>query len=158
MSFFDNNNNILSTATYHKLTYSGLLLNFDSFTSLFQKISLIKCLIDRSYKINNKWAIFHNYLIEIKETLKRNSFPLFLIDKIVKSYWEKLHSCSDQSNPESDKTPFTGFHTLEIIQSKFRKTFQKTVKSSAKLLILKWLLLILKLITISQLKVKHPVL
>ena len=44
----DNRNNILNTNTYYKLTYSGLLLNFDSFTSRFYKISLIKCLIDRA--------------------------------------------------------------------------------------------------------------
>ena len=49
----DNCSNIWSTTTYHKSTYSGLLLNFYSFTSRFSKISLIKCLIDRAYKINN---------------------------------------------------------------------------------------------------------
>ena len=37
----DNRNNILNTTTYHKSTYPGLLLNFDSFTSRFYKISLI---------------------------------------------------------------------------------------------------------------------
>ena len=31
----DNRNNILNITTYHKWTYSGLLLNFDSFTSCF---------------------------------------------------------------------------------------------------------------------------
>ena len=78
--FIDNCNNILNTTTYHKSTYSGLLLNFDSFTSYFYKISLIKCLIDHAYKINNTWASFHNDVTKIKETLKHNSFPPFLID------------------------------------------------------------------------------
>ena len=79
----DNRNNIFYTATYHKSTYSGLLLNFDSFTSRFYKISLIKCLIDRACKkINNTWGSFHNDVTKIKETLKRNFFPSFLIDKI----------------------------------------------------------------------------
>ena len=54
----DNRNNILNTTTYHKMTYSGLLLNFDSFTSRFYKISLTKCLIDRAYKINNNGLVF----------------------------------------------------------------------------------------------------
>ena len=49
----DNRNNILNTTTYHKSTYSDLLLNSDSFTSRFYKISLIKCLIDRVDKTNN---------------------------------------------------------------------------------------------------------
>ena len=77
----DNRNNILNTTIYHKLTYSDLLHNFDSFTACFYKISLIKRLTDPAYKINNTWASFHNDVTKIKETLKRNSFPPFLIDK-----------------------------------------------------------------------------
>ena len=44
------NNQNLTLQTYHKSTYTGLLLNFKSFTSFSYKISLIKCLIDRSFK------------------------------------------------------------------------------------------------------------
>ena len=94
---------------------------------------------------------------KIKETLKRNSFPPFLIDKITKSYLNKVHSNSDQSNPESDETRIINFRTLENIQSKFRKSYQKSVNSFAKMPILKLYLLLLKLITISQLKIKHPI-
>ena len=45
------NNQNRTLQTYHKLTYTGLLLNFKSFTSFSYKISLIICLIDRSFKI-----------------------------------------------------------------------------------------------------------
>ena len=41
------NNQNLTLQTYHKSTYTGLLLNFKGFTSFSYKISLIKCLIDR---------------------------------------------------------------------------------------------------------------
>ena len=153
----DNRSNILNTTTYHKSTYSGLLLNFDSFTSRFYKISLIKCLIDRAYEINNTRASFQNDVTKIKETLKRNSFPPFLIDKITKCYLNKVHSNSDRSNPESDKTRFYKLRTLENIQSKFRKSCQKSANSSVKMPILKLFLLLLKLITISQLRIKHPI-
>ena len=60
-------NNILNTTTYHTLTYYGLLLNFNSFTSCFYKISLIKYLIDCAYRINNAWDSFHNDLTKIKK-------------------------------------------------------------------------------------------
>ena len=56
----DNSQNTLETLTYHKSTYSGLLLNCTSFASCFYKISLIKCLTDRAYKINNTWPGFHD--------------------------------------------------------------------------------------------------
>ena len=49
----DINNQNLTLDTYHKSTYTGLFLNFKSFISFSNKISLIKCLIDRSFKICN---------------------------------------------------------------------------------------------------------
>ena len=55
----DNSQNILKTSTCHKSAYSVVLLNYTSFTSHFYKIGLIKCLIDRAYKINNTWPEFH---------------------------------------------------------------------------------------------------
>ena len=128
----DNRNNILNTTTYHKWTHSGLLLYFDSFTSHFYKINLIKCLIDRTHKINNRWASFHHDVTEIKETLKRNSFAPILIDRITKSYLNKVHSNSDQSNPESDKTrfyklPYIGKYSEQVqkMLSRISKQFCK---------------------------------
>ena len=54
------NNQNLTLQIYHKSTYTGLLLNFKSFTSFSYKISLIKYLIERSFKICNNWNSFHN--------------------------------------------------------------------------------------------------
>ena len=54
------NNQNLGLQTCHKWNYTGLHLNFKSFTSFSYKISLIKCLIDRSIKICNNWNSFHN--------------------------------------------------------------------------------------------------
>ena len=48
----------LKTSTYRKSTYSGLVLNYTSFTSCFYKIGLIKHVIDRAYKINITWPGF----------------------------------------------------------------------------------------------------
>ena len=39
----------LTVYTYCKLTYNGFLLNFKSFTSFSNNISLIKCLIERFF-------------------------------------------------------------------------------------------------------------
>ena len=46
-------NVFISGIDNQKSTYIRLLLNFKSFTSFSYKISLIKCLIDRSFKICN---------------------------------------------------------------------------------------------------------
>ena len=52
------NNQNLTLQTHYKLTYTVLFLNFKSFTSFSYKISLIKCLIDRSFKIYINWNSF----------------------------------------------------------------------------------------------------
>ena len=49
------NNQNLIFQTYHKSAYTGL---FKSFTSFSYKISLIKCLVDSSFKIFNNWNSF----------------------------------------------------------------------------------------------------
>ena len=47
------NNQNVTLQTYHKSTYTGLLLIFKNFTSFSYMINLIKCLVDRSLKIFN---------------------------------------------------------------------------------------------------------
>ena len=78
------NDQNLTLQTYHKSTYTELLLNSKSFTSFSYKISLIKCLIDRSFKICNNWNSFHNDIENIKSNLIKNVYPPFLIDKVIK--------------------------------------------------------------------------
>ena len=80
------NNRNLTLQTYHKSIYTGLLLNFRSFRSFSYKISLIKCLIDRSFKNCNNWKSFHNEIEIIKSSLIKNAYPPFLIDKVIKKY------------------------------------------------------------------------
>ena len=76
-------NKNLTVQTYHKVTYTELLLIFKSFT---YKISVSKCLIDRSFKICNNQNSFHDYIENIKSNLNKNAYPPFLIDKVIKRY------------------------------------------------------------------------
>ena len=69
-----------------KMAYTGLLLNFKSFTSFSYKISLIKCLIDRLFKICNNCNSFHNDIEDIKSNLIKSAYPPFLSDKVIKKY------------------------------------------------------------------------
>ena len=96
------NNQNLTLQTYHKSTCTGLLLNFKSFTSFSYKISLIKCLIDRSFKICNNWNSFHNDIENIKSNLIKNAYPPFLIDKVIKKYLD--YKFSSNQNQLKDKS------------------------------------------------------
>ena len=73
-----------------------------SFTSFSYKISLIKCLIDRSFKICNNWNSFHNDIENIKFNLIKNAHLPFLIDKVIKKYLE--YKFSNNHNQLKDKS------------------------------------------------------
>ena len=85
------------------MTYTGLLLNFKSFTLFSYKLSLINCLIDMSFKICNNWSSFHNDIKKIKSNLIKNAYLPFLIDKVIKKYFDyKFSSNQNQFKDKSD--------------------------------------------------------
>ena len=128
------NNQNLTLQTYHKSTYTGLLLNFKSFTSFSYKISLIKCLIDRSFKICNNWSSFHNDIENIKSNLITNAYPPFLIDKVIKKYLDnKLSSNQNHLKDKSDvhyfKWPYIS-NLSHHIKNKLSKLCKKLCKEN----------------------------
>ena len=102
------------TSNISQINYSRLLLNFKSFTSFSYQISLIKCLIDRSFRICNNWNSFHkiksnlidrsfrictnwNSFHKIKSNLIKNEYPPFLVYKVIKKYLDyKFYSNQNQ--------------------------------------------------------------
>ena len=128
----DNQN--LTYQTYHKSTYTGLLLKFKSFTSFSYKISLIKCLIDRSFQICNNWKSFHNDIENIKSNLIKNAYPPFLIDKAIKKYLNhKFSSNQNQLKDTSDvyyfKLPYIG-NLSHQIKNKISKLCKECCKEN----------------------------
>jgi len=131
------NNNKLKLSTYYKPTYTGLLLNYNSFTSKSYKISLVKCLIDRAFKISNDWSCFHNDLNLIKNNLIKNAYPSFLIDKIIKNYLNfKLSEQPQQSKSKCNiiyfKLPYIGEPSINV-RSKFLNLCNKFCKQDFKI-------------------------
>ena len=110
----DNSSSSLKTSVFRKKTFTGLLTAFNSITSFSYKSGLVKCLIDRAFKINNTWFGFHIDLENIKSILQKNMYPNYLIDNIAKTYLN--NNCCPKEN-DSTKTsdnvryyrlPFTG--------------------------------------------------
>ena len=110
ISGIDNQN--LTLQTYHKSTYSGLLLDLKSFASFSYKISLIKCLVDRSFKICNNWNSFNKDIENMKSSLIKNAYPPFLIDKVIKKYLD--HKFSSNQNQLKDISDVYYFKLLYI--------------------------------------------
>ena len=125
---------IFSTSVYHKSTYTGLLTNYLSFTSFSYKVSLIKTLIDRTYKICGSWVQFNTEILQLTEIFKRNRFPDFLISKTIKTYLNKKMSCqlvtdnTDKPDLRYFKLPYTGLYA-KIAQNKINKLIYKFCKN-----------------------------
>ena len=120
------NNQNLKLQASHKSTYTGLLLNFKSFTSFSYNISLIKYLIDRSFKICNNCNSFHNDEENIKSNLIKNAYLPFLIDKVIKKYLDyKFSSNQNRYNNKSHvhyfKLPYIGSLSSHHIKNKLTK-------------------------------------
>ena len=133
ISGIDNQN--LTLQTYHKSTYTGLLLNFKSFTSFSYKISLIKCLIDRLFKICSNWNSFHNDIENIKSNLIKNAYPPFLINKVIKKYLNHKFSSNqnqlkDTSNVYYFKLPYI-LNLSQHIKNNLSKLCKEFCKENA---------------------------
>ena len=122
----DNNDpSCLKTSTYRKKTFTGLLTNFFSFTSFSYKVGLIRTLVDRAYKINNSLLSFNNDVKKLTHIFKKNQFPEYLINRVVKTYLDKNDSSarSDNSNVLYFKLPYLPFSNFA--QRKVRTLIKK---------------------------------
>ena len=102
-----------------------MLLNYTSFTCPFYKIGLMKCLIDRAYKINNTWASFHDDISKIKDILKRNSYSPFILDKIVKAYISKIHYNNNKVSSEVNKLRYSKLSYIGKYSEQVQKEITK---------------------------------
>ena len=118
---------------YHKKTYTSLLTNYFSFSYPTYKVGLIKTLIDRRFKINDTWMGFHDDLTNLKENLKKNQFPSYVIDKQVSRYLNnKFDTIINNDSPEIVSTryfklPYVGPYS-QITQDKIRCLIKKCCK------------------------------
>ena len=123
----------LVTSIYRKATFTGLMTNYFSFTPMKYKTGLVKCLVDRCYKINNTRLGFDNDLTKIFEFLQRNCFPKYILNKITKKFLdEKSSDKPSQTNKDEEniyyfKLPYLGKLSLTF-QRKLRLLCEKYCK------------------------------
>ena len=120
------------TSLFHKSSCTGLLTNFLSYTPQTYKLALIKSLIHRIYKICNTWVLFHKNILELKEVLKRNMFPIKIIDAEIRKYLnnkfnEKMADEDSKPNKNYYKLPYLGIIS-KLTQKKLRKLGKELYK------------------------------
>jgi len=84
-SVLPNNMFGFSTSVYRKPTSTSLYMNFNSFTPLQYRLSVFKCLVYRALRLCSSWQLIHNEIQTLRSMLLRNSFPSWILDRIIKS-------------------------------------------------------------------------
>jgi len=131
----DKSGETLKTSIFRKQTFTGLLTSFNSFTCFSYKRGLIKCLIDRIYKINNTWLGFHHDIDNVKKLLEKNTYPMHLIDKTLKNYLDTKYTSENNQQVSSKnvryyKLPFIGKFS-EHTKTKVKNLAMKYCKSAS---------------------------
>ena len=79
-----------STTIYRKPTFTGLLTNYNSFSCLSYRLSVVKTLVFRALRLCSNSQLFLSELKYIKTLLMRNAFPSKVIDKIYNNTLSRL--------------------------------------------------------------------
>ena len=74
---------------YHKPTLSGVYSNFNCFISEEYKAGLISTLLFRTISIISDFSRFHLEVCHLKTILKKNAFPIKLINSCIKNFLNK---------------------------------------------------------------------
>ena len=109
------------TSVYRKSTFSGLGLNFYSYTDKKFKINSCKTLIFRAFKICSNWQLFHKEINFLSSFFKWNSYPSHIFPAIVNRFLHNFHEPSAQITTVPKKVifaslPFIGIYTKVLKQ------------------------------------------
>ena len=78
------------TMVYHKPTFSGVYMDFDSFLSTTYKFGKIYILAFTCFSISSNWNNFHNELAFPEDKIFKNGYPISFIDKCFKTFLDWL--------------------------------------------------------------------
>ena len=81
--------NGFKTSVNHKPTFSGVYSNFNSFNYDQYKIGLIFTLLFRTFSSVSDFSRFHTEVSHLKEILRKNAFPIKLVDNCIKNFLNK---------------------------------------------------------------------
>ena len=116
------------TSVYRKNTFTGLLLNFNSFTPLKYKLGLIKTLIDRVFNISFNWLTFHAEILNVENLLSKNAYPSFVVDKEINNVHIQTNLSINDNTWVYSKLPYTGRYS-GYTQNKITHLCKKLCKS-----------------------------
>ena len=83
--------NQFKTSVYRKPTFSGVFTHYESYLDNSYKKSLIYTLLSRCFSICSDYTLFHLEVEKLREILKKNSYPVGVIEQSIKTFLNKLY-------------------------------------------------------------------
>jgi len=118
-------NGKIEKGVYVKSTDKGTYLNFESFTPLNYKLTTIKTLVHRAFKISSNWHLFDIEIKRITQNLVNNNFPQSLIEKTIKSTLNNLIQNNKEHNNIENITLF--FESSNLSNKKMEENKLKLI-------------------------------
>ena len=84
-------NRQFKTSVYRKPTLSGVFTHYESYVNQTYKKTLTDTLLFRCFLICSDYTSFHLEAENLKEILKKNSYPAGIIEQSIRSFLNKLH-------------------------------------------------------------------
>jgi len=134
LSFLDalisKENGRLSTSVYRKPTFTGLGMNYLSFTPLKYKINSITTLINRAFNICSTWIQFDDEIKFLVNYFNSNGFPDNIFYKTLRSFLDNKLSPPTKILTAHKETKFIKLPYLGDISFTIRKQLREILKHS----------------------------
>ena len=118
-------NGKIETDVYVKDTDRGIYLNYNSYCSEKYKLSIIKTLIHRAYKLCSKWVTFTLEVERIKQNLINSSYPQRIVEDTIKNVINNLIN-KENNKPKKEKITFY-YETKNIYKIKEEEKSLKAI-------------------------------
>ena len=102
-----------------RVYYTGLGLNYLSFSPMLYKLNSVRTLINRAYNVCSSFNLFHDDIVFLTNYFTENAYPGFLFQKILRTFLNnKLEPKPVITTVKKDikyiKLPFLGQVSYEI--------------------------------------------
>jgi hypothetical protein len=112
-------NGTIKRGVYVKPTDKGNYVNFDSFLPMSYKISLIKTLVHRAYKITSNWESFDVEMKRITQNLINSNYPISVIEKVMNKTIESLFTGTHTNQKENVNIYYRTFRPIDWEKDKY---------------------------------------
>ena len=112
-------NGFFSTSVFREKTYTGLGLNYLSYSAYLFKVNSIGTLINRAYNICSDYRKFDIEMKFLHDYFLKNSYPSYLFYKVLRFFLDKKHNPQRQTLTVNKdvryiRLPYIGKVSLEV--------------------------------------------